>query len=68
MSYHLNIYEKNELESAFIEIGNPRKSNIIVRVIYGHPSMDLTDFTELQLLKQTIREYLQRIKVYFPTW
>ena len=40
----LNIYKENELESTFIEITNPRKSNIIVRVIYRHPSMDLTDF------------------------
>ena len=40
----LNIYKKNELESTFIEIVNPRKSNIIVGVIYRHPSMDLTDF------------------------
>ena len=38
----LNIY-KNELESTFIEIANLRKSNIIVRVIYRHPSMDLAD-------------------------
>ena len=40
----LNIYKKNELESTFIEIVNPKKSNIVVRVIYRHPSMDLTDF------------------------
>ena len=40
----LNIYKKNELESTFIEIVNPRKSNIIAGVIYRHPSMDLTDF------------------------
>ena len=40
----LNIYNKNELESTFIEIVNPKKSNIIVGVIYRHPSMDLTDF------------------------
>ena len=39
----LNIYEKNELESTFIEIMNPRKSNL-VGSIYKHPSMDLTDF------------------------
>ena len=32
------------MESTFIEIANPRKSNIIVGVIYRHPSMDLTDF------------------------
>ena len=40
----LNIYKKNELESTFIEIVNPKKSNILVGVIYRHPSMDLTDF------------------------
>ena len=40
----LNIYKKNELESTFIEIVNPRKSNIIVGVIYRQTSMDLTDF------------------------
>ena len=41
----LNIYKKNELESTFIEIVNQKKSNIIVGVIYRHPSMDLTDFS-----------------------
>ena len=40
----LNIYKKNELESTFIETVNPKKSNIIVGVIYSHPSMDFTDF------------------------
>ena len=32
------------MESTFIEIVNPIKSNIIVEVIYRHPSMDLADF------------------------
>ena len=41
---NLNIYKKNELQSTFIEIENLIKSNIIVRVIYRHPSMGLTDF------------------------
>ena len=40
----LNIYKKNEMESTFIEIVNPRKSNSIVEAIYRHPSMDLADF------------------------
>ena len=40
----LNIYKKNELESTFIEIMTPKKSNIIVSTIYKHPSMNLTDF------------------------
>ena len=37
----LNIYKTNEI---YFEIVNPKKSNIIVGVIYRHPSMDLTDF------------------------
>ena len=40
----LNIYKKNELESIFTETVNPKKSNIVVGVIYRHPTMDLTDF------------------------
>ena len=32
------------MEFTFIEIVSPRKSNIIVGVIYRHPSMDLADF------------------------
>ena len=40
----LNIYKKSELESTFIEIVNPRKSNIIVGIIYRHPSMTLNNF------------------------
>ena len=43
-SNDLNIYKKSELESTFIEIANPRKSNIIVSIIYRHLSMDLIDF------------------------
>ena len=39
----LNIYKKNELESTFIEIVNPKKSNIIVGVIYRH-MLGFTDF------------------------
>ena len=38
------LYKKKEFESTFIEIVNLRKSNIIVGVIYRHPSMDLADF------------------------
>ena len=40
----LKIYKKNELESTFIEIVNPKKSNIIVGFICRHLSMDLTHF------------------------
>ena len=37
----LNIYKKFELESTFMEVINPQKSNIITGSIYRHPSMDL---------------------------
>ena len=47
----LNIYKKNELESTFMEIVNPKKPNIIVGVIYWHPSMDFTDFNSNYLNK-----------------
>ena len=39
----LNIYKTNELESTFIEVLNPKKSNII-GCIYKHPLMDLNHF------------------------
>ena len=54
---NLNIFKKNELESTFIEIVNPKKSDIIVRVIYRHPSMDLTDFS---------CNYLNKLLEYIP--
>ena len=40
----LTIYAKNYLESTFIEITNPSKTNIIVGCIYRHPTMDLNEF------------------------
>ena len=52
----LKIYKKFELESTFTEIINPRKSSIIVGVIYRHPKMCLTDFNNNflnNLLKKT---------------
>ena len=40
----LNIYKSTELESTFIEILNPKKSNIIIGCIYKQHSMYLNDF------------------------
>ena len=37
----LQIYKKRDLESTFIEIINPKKSNVIVNCIYRHSNMDL---------------------------
>ena len=41
---HPQIHKKRDLESTFIEIINPKKSNIIVGCIYRHPNMDLNKF------------------------
>ena len=51
----LNIYKKFELESTFVEIINPKKSNIIVGTIYRHPKMDVTEFNNIlnNLLKKS---------------
>ena len=59
----LNIYKKNELESTFIEIVNPRKSNIIVGVIYRHPSMDLADFN-CNYLNNLLEKLLKNKKLF----
>ena len=37
----LHIYKSNELESTFIEILNPKKSNVIIGCFYKDPSMDV---------------------------
>ena len=58
---------KNELEHTFIEIANPKKSNIIVRVIYRHPSMDLTDFN-CNYLNKLLDTISKEQKSIFTTW
>ena len=45
----LNIYTKSELESTFIEVINPQKSNIIIESLYRHPSIDLDSFNKIFL-------------------
>ena len=60
----LNIYKKNELESTFIEIMNPNKSNIIVGTIYKHPSMDLTDFNS-NYLSNLLGKYQKNKNLFF---
>ena len=52
------------MESTFIEIVNPKKSNIIVGVIYRHPSMDLTDFN-CNYLNQLLENISKEKKIYF---
>ena len=60
----LNIYKKNELEATFIEIVNPKKSNIFVGVIYRHPSMDLADFNCNYLNKLLENIYKERKSIF----
>ena len=43
------MYKTNNLESTFIEITNPNKSNIIVGGIHRHPKMDLFEFIHYHL-------------------
>ena len=55
---NLNIYKTLELESTFVEIINPKKSNIIVGTICRHPKMDVTEFNNIlnNLLKKINQE------------
>ncbi|XP_065671749.1 uncharacterized protein LOC136089625 [Hydra vulgaris] len=45
----LHIFKPKELESIFIEIINPKKSNIIVGCVYRHPKMSLDNFLSFYL-------------------
>ena len=45
----LEVYASKELESSFVEIVNKKTSNAIVGVIYRHPKMNPTEFTETKL-------------------
>ena len=53
---NLCIYKSSELESTFIEIKNPKKTNIIIGCIYRHPTMNLNEFKDkhLNILLQKI--------------
>ena len=58
LSYKLRqdlcIYKSSELESTFIEIINPRKTNIIIGCIHRHPTMNLNELRDnyLKILLQ----------------
>ena len=41
----LKIYKSFQLESIFIEICNPKKTNIITGCIYKHPNMNINEFS-----------------------
>ena len=40
----LNVYKPNQLESTFVEIINPTKSNIVIGCLCKHPNTDVLDF------------------------
>ena len=40
----LNIYKTDQLESTFVEIINPEKSNLLIGSIHKHPNIDVLDF------------------------
>ena len=54
----MNIYKKFELESTFVEIINPKKSNITGGTIYRHPKVDVIEFNNIlnNLLKKINQE------------
>ena len=45
----LKIYKSFELESTFIEIFNPKKTNIIIGCIYKHPNMNINELNDYYL-------------------
>ena len=78
----LQIYKKRDLESTFIEISNPKESNVIIGCIYRHPNVDLNEFnsdylnhllTKLSKEKKTVflfSDYnvdLSKYERHFPT-
>ena len=42
----LRIYKSTDLESIFVEILSPKKTNVILVCIYRHPHMGLNEFNE----------------------
>ena len=47
----LKIYKSFELESTFIEICNPKKTNILIGCIYKHPIMNINEFNDDYLIE-----------------
>ena len=60
----LTVYRRKELESLFIEIVNPREANDIVGVIYRHPCMNPSIFTDDYLKDIVDRLSSENKKVY----
>ena len=60
----LKIYKSFKLESTFIEICNPKKTNIITGWIYKHPNMNINKFNDI-ILMNFLTNYLKKIKLHF---
>ena len=63
----LEIYVSKLLESTFIEIINHKESNDIIGVIYRHPCMDTTQFTDDKFSELTTKLSLERNKKVYIT-
>ncbi|XP_065683357.1 uncharacterized protein LOC136096127 [Hydra vulgaris] len=50
LRYDLNMLKPKLLESVFVEIIIPKKSNIIIGCIYRHPSIDISEFIKSYLI------------------
>ena len=61
LPYKTKKYKKIDLESTFVEIINPKKSNIIVGTIFIQPKMDVTGFNNIlnNLLNKLIKNKKQ---------
>ena len=58
----LNIYASKQVESKFVEIINPSKSNSLIGIIYRHPSMSGDEFNEEYLRPLTHKLNLEKNK------
>ena len=71
LSYKLRqdlcIYKSSELESTFIEIKNPKKTNIIIGCIYRHPTMNLNEFKDKHL-NILLQKNFKRKEKCFSSW
>ena len=60
----LNVYKANQLESTFVEIINPKKSNIVIGCLCKHPNMDILDFKNNYLRQIFEIVYKERKQVF----
>ena len=64
ISNHLSYEQLDlQLESTFIEISNPKKTNVTVGCTYRHPHMDLNEFNDYYV--NNLLDNLRKIKLFF---